>query len=138
MTNGGTVDTADKNGSMPMQEAVTLQLDNGATMTFAGRQFAGGSWYDEEQAILTKQNLYVTSENEHVYSIVSGKGHSRSRRAYRVGLEDGNVCTINDGHQSMTMDVEMLMLAVSSLVGLDKEDAPTMEAVEDLLRAANS
>lgn len=138
MTDGATVDTADKNGCEPMQEAVTLQLDNGASMTFAGRQFAGGSWYDEEEGVLTKQSLYVTSENEHVYSIVSGKGHRRSRRAYRVALESGDRCTITDGHQTMTMELEMLMMAVSSLVGLDKEDAPTLEAVEDLVRAANS
>lgn len=138
MTNGGTVDTADKNGSTPMQEAVTLQLDNGASMTFAGRQYAGGSWYDEEEGVLTKQNLYMTSENEHVYSIVSGKGHSRSRRAYKVVLEEGTRCTINDGKQAMTVDAEMLMMAVTLLAGLDKEDAPTIEAVEDLLRAANS
>jgi len=118
-------------------EHVTLQLDNGAQMTFSGRQFAGGSWYDEETGELTRQNLYVTEENEHIYSIVTGAGNARSRRAYRVSLQ-GEQCTINDGRNEMNVDLEMLMLAVRALTGLDKDAAPALEMVEETLRAANS
>lgn len=117
-------------------ETVVLRLDNGAEITFSGRQFAGGSWYDEETGVLTRQNLYITEANEHVYSIVSGNGHERHRRAYRVALQ-GETCTINDGKTEMTLDLEMLMLAVRALTGLDKEDAPMLELVEETLRAAN-
>lgn len=117
-------------------ETVVLRLDNGAEITFSGRQFAGGSWYDEETGVLTRQNLYTTDANEHVYSIVSGDGHKRNRRAYRVAMH-GEACTINDGKTEMTLDLEMLMLAVSALTGLDKDNAPTLELVEETLRAAN-
>ena len=117
-------------------EKVTLTLDNGASLSFSGRQFAGGSWYDEETGVLTRQNLYVTESNEHVYSIVSGSGQTRSRRAYQVALS-GEQCHISDGHSEMTIELEMLMLAVRALSGLDKEEAPAMEVVEDTLRAAN-
>lgn len=117
-------------------ENVTLSLDNGASLTFSGRQFAGGSWYDEDSDVLTRQNLYVTESNEHVYSIVKGTGQSRSRRAYQVALS-GELCHISDGHTEMTIELEMLMLAVRALTGLDKEEASTLELVEDTLRAAN-
>ena len=53
-------------------------------MQFSGRPFAGGSWFDEETGELTRQKLYATESGEHIYSIVTGKGQQRSRRAYRV------------------------------------------------------
>lgn len=37
----------------------------------------------------------------------------------------------------MTLDLEMLMLAVRALSGLEKDDAPTLDTVEETLRAAN-
>ena len=126
--------TAD--ASLGALENITLQLDNGASFSFSGRQFAGGSWYDEETGVLTRQSLYVTSENEHVYFIASGSGQSRTRRAYRVALQ-GERCVINDGRSEMTMDLEMLMLAVRALTGLDKDSVPALEMVEETLRAAN-
>ncbi len=117
-------------------EDISLTLDNGAEMRFQGRQFAGGSWFDEENQVLTRQNLYVTEDKEHVYSIVSGSGPRRSRRAYKVTLE-GDACTMNDGRTEMTMDLDMLMLAVRALTGLDKESAPTLAMIEETLKAAN-
>lgn len=35
------------------------------------------------------------------------------------------------------IDLEMLMLAVRALSGLEKDDAPTLDMVEETLRAAN-
>ena len=106
---------------------VVLHLDNGAEMQFSGRPFAGGSWFDDETGELTRQKLYTTE---------SGEGQQRSRRAYRVSLH-GEACTINDGRTEMTLDLEMLMLAVRALSGLEKDDAPTLDTVEETLRAAN-
>ena len=99
-------------------ESMALRLDNGAEIAFSGRQFAGGSWYDEETGVLTRQNLYITEANEYVYSIITGTGRQRSRRAYRVAL---------------------LMLAVRALTGLDREGegVPMLDLVEETLRAAN-
>lgn len=37
----------------------------------------------------------------------------------------------------MTLDLEMLMLAVRALSGLEKDDVPTLDMVEETLRAAN-
>lgn len=117
-------------------EDISLTLDNGISMTFRGRQFAGGSWFDEENNVLTRQNLYVTDSNEHVYSIVTGSGKQRSRRAYRVVLQ-GETCTIHDGRNEMTLGYDMLMLAVRSLTGLDQDATPTLEMIEETLKAAN-
>ncbi len=115
---------------------VSLNLDNGAEMNFSGRPFAGGSWYDEETGTLTRQKLYIEESGEHVYSIVTGQGQERSRRAYRVSLS-GESCTINDGRTKMTLNLEMLMLAVRSLAGMERADALTLDMVEETLRAAN-
>ena len=119
-------------------ESMALRLDNGAEIAFSGRQFAGGSWYDEETGVLTRQNLYITESNEHIYSIVTGTGHQRNRRAYRGALH-GETCTISDGKTEITLELEMLMLAVRALTGLDREGeaAPMLELVEETLRAAN-
>ena len=115
---------------------VVLHLDNGAEMQFSGRPFAGGSWFDDETGELTRQKLYTTESGEHVYSIVTGKGQQRSRRAYRVSLH-GAACTINAGRTEMPLHLERLMLAVRALSGLEKDDAPTLDMVEETLRAAN-
>ena len=115
---------------------VSLNLDNGAEMNLSGRPFAGGSWYDEETGTLTRQKLYIEESGEHVYSIVTGQGQERSRRAYRVSLS-GESCTINDGRMKMTLNLEMLMLAVRSLAGMERADALTLDMVEETLRAAN-
>lgn len=122
----------------PSMERVTLRLDNGATMQFTGRQFAGGSWYDEESATLTRQTLYVTSANEQVYALTTARGGQRSRRAYRISVQD-DLCTIHDGRQEMTIELPLLLLAVQALAGLDKQVSPAIDlaVVEDTLRAAN-
>ena len=117
-------------------ENVALTLDNGAVLDFRGRLFSEASWFDEDSGVLTHQKLYVTEGNEQVYSVASGAGRTRSRRAYRVSLH-GEACTINDGRTEMTLDLEMLMLAVRALSGLEKDDAPTLDTVEETLRAAN-
>ena len=122
----------------PSMERVTLRLDNGATMQFTGRQFAGGSWYDEESSTLTRQTLYVTSANEQVYSLTTARGGQRSRRAYCISVQ-GDLCTIHDGRQEMTIELPLLLFAVQALAGLDKNVSPTIDlaVVEDTLRAAN-
>ena len=117
-------------------EEISLPLDNGANMTFRGRQFAGGSWFDEENNMLTRQNLYVMNSNEHVYSIVTGSGKQRNRRAYRVVLQ-GDACVIHDGRNEMTIAFDMLILAVRSLTGLGPDAGPSMDVIEETLKAAN-
>jgi hypothetical protein len=117
-------------------EEISLALDNGALMTFRGRQFAGGSWFDEEHSELTHQNLYVTDTNEQVFSIVTVTGGSsrRSRRAYRVSFPQDDFCVIHDGRNEMTLSFDMLKLAVRSLTGLD--NGLTLEMIEETLSAA--
>ncbi|OMQ04347.1 hypothetical protein BW722_03505 [Lawsonia intracellularis] len=116
---------------------IVLRLDNGTEMSFLGRQFAGGAWYDEETNILTRQHLYVTDTNEHIYSIVSIDGGKKSTRAYRVKLY-GNQCILNNGRTEMILEFEMLMVAVRALTGIDKEDTPSLNIIEETLRAANA
>ena len=67
-------------------EEVSLKLDNGGEMNFRGRLFSEFSWYDEDEASLTSQKLYVTDTHEQVYSVVSGAGKTCERRAYKINM----------------------------------------------------
>ena len=117
-------------------EKVSLKLDSGENMDFNGRLFSESSWYDEDEASITTQKLYVTDTHEQVYSIVSGSEGRRERRAYRIATH-GDSCTVNNGSTEMTMPFDMLMLAVRSLCRLDDDATPSLETVEETLRAAN-
>lgn len=117
-------------------EAVTLKHDNGEDLAFQGRLFSECSWFDEETQSITRQKLYVTDSNEHVYYIMSGDSKRRSRRAYRVSVL-GDHCIIHNGQSEMVLQFDMLMLAVRGLCGLDAAAAPTLAAVEETLKAAN-
>ncbi len=121
----------------PATEHVSLQLDNGAVLDFRGRVFSEASWFDEESDTLTRQKLFITEDNEQVYSVVNASGPSRSRRAYRIGVQ-GDMCSIHNGKAGLDLPFDMLMLAVRALCGLDEDAVPSLEAVEETLRAANS
>lgn len=122
--------------SQRILENVNLKHDNGPDLAFSGRLFSECSWYDEDNGVLTRQKLYVTDNNEHVYYIVSGAGASRSRRAYRVSVL-GDRCVIHNGATEMTLQFDMLMLAVRGLCGLEADATPTLAMVEETLKAAN-
>ena len=126
------------NNSAPVKDltAISLDLDNGETMCFNGRPFAGGAWYDEETNTLTRQKLYITESGEHVYAITTARGGKKSKRAYKVRMQ-GEICTIFDGHTEMTIELEMLMLAVRALAGMQGSDVSSLEIIEETLRAAN-
>lgn len=117
-------------------EQVSLKLDNGGEMNFKGRLFSESSWYDEDEASLTTQKLYVTDSHEQVYSVVSGDKNAKERRAYKINMH-GDSCTVNNGITEMTLPFDMLMLAVRSLCRLEDDATPSLETVEETLRAAN-
>ena len=118
-------------------EQVSLRLDNGTTLRFVGRQFAGGSWSDEETGALTRQTLYVTSSNDQVYVIVTGRGREKSRRAYCVSVQ-GHYCTVNDGFRRIRLSTERLLLLVRTFAGMGQQVSAALGVVEETLRAANS
>lgn len=117
-------------------EDIALKLDNGTILDFHGRLFSEASWYDEDRGMLTYQKLYVTDTHEQVYSVVTGSGNNRSRRGYRIAVQ-GETCTVHNGRTEIDMPFDMLMLAVRSLCGLEEGATPTLELVEETLRAAN-
>ena len=118
-------------------EEVSLKHDNGPDIVFRGRLFAECSWFDEEHSALTRQKLYVTDTNEHIYYLVSDVGEERQRRAYRLSVL-GDRCVIHNGNTEMVLQFDMLMLAVRNLCGISNEATPAIDIVEQTLRAANS
>ena len=121
-----------------VMEDILLRNDAGHDIAFKGRLFSECSWYDDETGVLTRQKLYVTEDNEQIYYIVSGSGAARNRRAYRLRVE-GDRCVINNGACDMSMQLDMLLLAVRGLCGLDAapSDAALLASVEETLKAAN-
>ena len=125
-----------KTGRRNMED-VSLAHDNGPDIFFRGRLFAECSWYDEERDSLTRQKLYVTDTNEHIYYLVSHGGATRRRRAYRLSVL-GDRCVIHNGNTEMVLQFDMLMLAVRSLCGMSADAEPAIDVVEQTLKAANS
>jgi hypothetical protein len=125
------------NAGQRKMEDFSLKHDNGPDIFFRGRLFAECSWYDEEQKALTRQKLYVTDSNEHIYYMVSHAGEERQRRAYRLSVL-GDRCVIHNGNTEMVLRFDMLMLAVRSLCGMSAEAESAIEMVEQTLKAANS
>ena len=127
-----------------LMEDVCLQRDNGADLSFRGRVFAENSWYDTEQSSLTRQKLYVTDSNEHVYSIINHQGEERQRRAYHLAVAEDH-CVVRHGNTETVLQFDLLMLAVRSLCGLgagsdlsDAEHRTDMALLEKGLKAANA
>lgn len=118
-------------------ENICLKHDNGDDLRFQGRLFSECSHFDEENSSLTRQQLFLTDNGEHVYYIVRSGNGSRSRNAYRLQVRDDE-CTINNGRAEISMKIDMLMLAVRSLCGLDATDTASLERVEELLKASGS
>lgn len=114
-----------------------LKHDNGDDLRFQGRLFSECSHFDEENSSLTRQQLFLTEDGEHVYYIIRSGNGNRTRHAYKLKVQDDE-CVINNGRAEITLKLDLLMLAVRSLCGLDAEDSPSMEMVEELLKAASS
>lgn len=113
--------------AVPTRGSIVLELDGGMEMRFSGRLFANG----EREALAAR--LYAADAGGHVYSLKNGTRSS----AYRVQLY-GDACVINDGHTGLTVDLEMLMLAIRELSGLDAQINRTeLDLIRDTLRSAS-
>lgn len=117
-------------------EEISLKHDNGEPLCFQGRLFSECSHFDEENGCLTRQQLYITDTGEQVYYIIRSTGQQRERHAYRMAVQ-GDTCVINNGAGEIALQFDLLMLAVRSLCGLNADATPSLQAVEEILRAAN-
>ena len=115
-------------------EKIALHLENGAGLMFYGRLFSEAVWYDEDSGVLTHQKLYVTDQNEQVYVIQKGSGEKNLCRAYRLSVH-GERCVIYNGRYAMEIPLDLLLLAVRTLCGV--EGGAALEQAEEILRAAN-
>ena len=111
-----------KAGAGTFTENILLRGDNGAELTFRGRQYGKYEYYDEENATITLLRLYITDQGERVFSIVSDSGAVKQRRHYTVARE-GDLYRISNGVQTLTLPLETLFAAVCGLCGIDPERA---------------
>lgn len=114
-------------------EQISLNLEDGATLSFRGRLFSEAVWNDEDSGTFTHQKLYITDRNEQVYVIRKG-GARQLCRAYRVSL-NGERCIIYNGRSTMELPLDLLLLAGRTLCGV--EDDSMLEQAEEMLRAAS-
>ena len=82
---------------------------------------------------------YMPAKRDQVYYIIRSRGAtSVTRHAYRL-RSGGDLSVINNGRSEMTLNFDMLMFAVRGLCGLSEDTAvPSLEMVEEMLRAANA
>lgn len=127
-------------------ESICLKQDNGHDLEFCGRLFSECSYSDkldssnpdDKRSQLTRQRLYLADNGDHVYQIIRSSGEGRIRNAYRLSV-DGDFCNINNGSdQTMSIQLDQLVLAVRALCGpgIDAEEAGFATAMEDTLRVA--
>lgn len=113
-------------GAASFSEKIFLRGDNGAELYFCGKLYSESSYYDEENATLTRLRLFLTENGEQVYSIVSGGGAEKTRRHYIVAPE-GEFYRISNGIQTVTLPLEMLFAAVFGLCGIDPSRAEELK-----------
>jgi len=119
-------------------EEFVLRNDAGDEVRFKGKLFSESSYYDEDQGALTRLKLFVTDDGRQVYSVVSNSNTAKWRRVYTMRV-DGDLCHISNGMQEMTLDIDMLLTAVSGLCGIDAVQGETVRAfLEDSQRSANA
>lgn len=116
-----------KAGAGAFTEKIFLRSDNGAELYFCGQLYSESSYYDEETAAITRLRLFVTENGEQVYSIVSGSGAEKTRRHYIVA-QDGDFYRISNGIQTLTLPLEMLVVAVFRLCGIDPDRAEELKS----------
>lgn len=120
------------------QEEFSLPGYGDGNLSFTGRLFSEGSFFDEENGSLTRLRLFALDENRLVYSVVSGAGEDKDRRVYQLKV-DKEFCQIDNGRQHITLPVDMLFTAVFGICGL----APGQEneiraALEESLSAVSA
>lgn len=118
-------------------ENICLKHDNGEDLRFQGRLFSECSHFDEEENSLTRQQLFLADNGDQVYYIVRTSGQERSRHAYRLAVRE-DMCVINNGKAQISLQLDMLMLAVRALCGINDDSMPSIEMIEEMLAAANS
>ncbi len=123
-----------KRAAASYTESIFLRSDNGAELYFRGQLYSESSYLDEERGVLTRLRLFVTDNNEQVFSIISGTGGEKQRRHYIVAPE-GEFYRISDGVQTLRLPLEALFAAVFGLCGIDPARAEDLKpAFEESLR----
>jgi hypothetical protein len=107
-------------------EQITLLNDSGVECTFNGRLFSESSYYDEDSMTLTRLRLYISDQNEQVYSIISGSGQEKTRRYYVVAQE-GELYRISSGAHTLRLPLDILFASVFGLCGLDPHRAEELK-----------
>ena len=102
-------------------DTITLKQDNGRDITFNGRLFSEATTFDEDTNELTKQRLYVTDDNDQIYSVIQAIGDKKTSRVIRFSVQD-NMCIVKKGEQETALPLLMLTNVVRDLCNLDQEE----------------
>ena len=117
------------------QETFTLPGYGEDELTFSGRLFSEGSFFDEEDGALTRLRLFIQDGNCLVYSVISGSGLGKDRRVYRLKAEN-DLCHIDNGRQELSLPLDLLFTAVFGLCGVAAgQEAELRAALEESLNA---
>ncbi len=119
-------------------EEFTVSGYNNGLLTFKGRLFSEGSFFDAENGALTRLRLFAMEGNKLVYYVVSSEEGEKDRRVYVLTVE-GETCHIDNGRQSISLPMELLFSAVFGLCGMDaSQEAELRSTLQESLRAVGA
>ncbi len=105
--------------TMPYK-TITLENDNGGSITFKGVLYAQTSFFEENTGVLTKQELYSTEEGHQAFALISTDGDLKRKSAYIVRRR-GEMCVMDNGSQTMSLPYDWLMMFTQALWDIDLE-----------------
>ncbi len=100
---------------------ITLENDNGATISFRGKLYAQTSFFEEETGVLTKQELYSTQEGDQAFRIISSNGEQKTKASYLIKRNE-EACVITNGEKTLSLPFEWLFLFTDILSERDLEE----------------
>ncbi|MDL2285411.1 hypothetical protein LJB93_01550 [Desulfovibrio sp. OttesenSCG-928-F07] len=119
-------------------EEFTLTGYNNGSLTFTGRLFSEGSFFDSESGSLTRLRLFAMEDNRLVYYVVSTENGEKDRRVYVLTV-DSEVCRIDNGQQSIVMPMDLLFSAVFGLCGMEESQQEELRStLQESLRAVGA
>ena len=118
------------------EEEFTIGGYNDGNLCFKGRLFSEGSFFDEEHRSITSLRLFAVGASRFVYSVASGSGSHKERRAYVLNVQ-GEMCDIDNGINNICLPLEMLFSAVFGLCGVNsaQDEFGLKATMEECLRA---
>ncbi|CCO22957.1 hypothetical protein [Maridesulfovibrio hydrothermalis] len=117
---------------------VTLENDFGGQISFTGKLDNETLNYNEGSGELVSEKIYMTEQGRTGYSVVTGDGFKRERRAYL--LEDqGETCMVSNGSILLGLETDNMLTFFAAALAEQAESLSEneLEYVKKQLKVVN-